>query len=230
MPRSNRLLAEFIGTFWLVLGGCGSAVLAAAFPDVGIGFAGVALAFGLTVLTMAYAVGHISGAHFNPAVTIGLWAGGRFPAAEILPYVVSQVLGGIAGAGVLYLIASGAAGFDLAAGFASNGYGAHSPGGYGLVAALVCEVVMTLMFLVIILGATDKRAPAGFAPIAIGLGLTLIHLISIPVTNTSVNPARSTGPALFVGDWALGQLWLFWVAPIVGALLAGLLYRRVAGK
>jgi aquaporin Z len=230
MPRSNRLLAEFIGTFWLVLGGCGSAVLAAAFPDVGIGFAGVALAFGLTVLTMAYAVGHISGAHFNPAVTIGLWAGGRFPAAEILPYVISQVLGGIAGAGVLYLIASGAAGFDLAAGFASNGYGAHSPGGYGLVAALVCEVVMTLMFLVIILGATDKRAPAGFAPIAIGLGLTLIHLISIPVTNTSVNPARSTGPALFVGDWALGQLWLFWVAPIVGALLAGLLYRRVAGK
>jgi aquaporin Z len=230
MPRSNRLLAEFIGTFWLVLGGCGSAVLAAAFPDVGIGFAGVALAFGLTVLTMAYAVGHISGAHFNPAVTIGLWAGGRFPAAEILPYVISQVLGGIAGAGVLYLIASGAAGFDLAAGFASNGYGAHSPGGYGLVAALVCEVVMTLMFLVIILGATDKRAPAGFAPIAIGLGLTLIHLISIPVTNTSVNPARSTGPALFVGDWALGQLWLFWVAPIVGALLAGLLYRRLAGK
>jgi aquaporin Z len=230
MPRSNRLLAEFIGTFWLVLGGCGSAVLAAAFPDVGIGFAGVALAFGLTVLTMAYAVGHISGAHFNPAVTIGLWAGGRFPAAEILPYVISQVLGGIAGAGVLYLIASGAAGFDLAAGFASNGYGAHSPGGYGLVAALVCEVVMTLMFLVIILGATDKRAPAGFAPIAIGLGLTLIHLISIPVTNTSVNPARSTGPALFVGDWALGQLWLFWVAPIVGAVLAGLLYRRLAGK
>ena len=230
MPRSNRLLAEFIGTFWLVLGGCGSAVLAAAFPDVGIGLAGVSLAFGLTVLTMAYAVGHISGAHFNPAVTIGLWAGGRFPAAEILPYVISQVLGGIAGASVLYLIASGATGFDLTAGFASNGYGAHSPGGYGLVAALVCEVVMTLMFLVIILGATDKRAPAGFAPIAIGLGLTLIHLISIPVTNTSVNPARSTGPALFVGDWALGQLWLFWVAPIVGAVLAGLLYRRLGGK
>ena len=230
MPRSNRLLAEFIGTFWLVLGGCGSAVLAAAFPDVGIGLAGVSLAFGLTVLTMAYAVGHISGAHFNPAVTIGLWAGGRFPGAEILPYVISQVLGGIAGAGVLYVIASGAAGFDLAAGFASNGYGAHSPGGYGLVAALVCEVVMTLMFLVIILGATDKRAPAGFAPIAIGLGLTLIHLISIPVTNTSVNPARSTGPALFVGDWALGQLWLFWVAPVIGAVLAGLLYRRLAGK
>ena len=230
MPMSNRLLAEFVGTAWLVLGGCGSAVLAAAFPDVGIGFAGVALAFGLTVLTMAYAVGHISGAHFNPAVTLGLWAGGRFPPAEILPYVISQVLGGIAGAGLLYVIASGAAGFDLAAGFASNGYGAHSPGGYGLVAALACEVVMTLMFLVIILGATDKRAPAGFAPIAIGLGLTLIHLISIPVTNTSVNPARSTGPALFVGDWALGQLWLFWVAPIAGALLAGLLYRRLAGK
>ncbi len=227
MPMPNRLLAEFVGTFWLVLGGCGSAVLAAAFPDVGIGLIGVSLAFGLTVLTMAYAVGHISGAHFNPAVTIGLWAGGRFPTAEILPYVISQVLGGVAGAGVLYVIASGAAGFDLAGGFASNGYGMHSPGGYGLVSALVCEVVMTLMFLVIILGATDKRAPAGFAPIAIGLGLTLIHLISIPVTNTSVNPARSTGPALFVGDWALGQLWLFWVAPIVGAVLAGLLYRRL---
>ncbi len=230
MPMSNRLLAEFVGTFWLVLGGCGSAVLAAAFPDLGIGLAGVSLAFGLTVLTMAYAVGHISGAHFNPAVTIGLWAGGRFPAAEILPYVISQVLGGVAGAGVLYVIASGAVGFDLAGGFASNGYGMHSPGGYGLAAALVCEVVMTLMFLVIILGATDKRAPAGFAPIAIGLGLTLIHLISIPVTNTSVNPARSTGPALFVGDWALGQLWLFWVAPIIGAVLAGLLYRRLGGE
>jgi aquaporin Z len=230
MPMSNRLLAEFVGTFWLVLGGCGSAVLAAAFPDLGIGLAGVSLAFGLTVLTMAYAVGHISGAHFNPAVTIGLSAGGRFPAAEILPYVISQVLGGVAGAGVLYVIASGAVGFDLAGGFASNGYGMHSPGGYGLAAALVCEVVMTLMFLVIILGATDKRAPAGFAPIAIGLGLTLIHLISIPVTNTSVNPARSTGPALFVGDWALGQLWLFWVAPIIGAVLAGLLYRRLGGE
>jgi len=230
MPMSNRLLAEFVGTFWLVLGGCGSAVLAAAFPGLGIGFAGVALAFGLTVLTMAYAVGHISGAHFNPAVTIGLWAGGRFPASDILPYVVAQVLGAVAGAGVLYLIASGSAGFDVAAGFASNGYGAHSPGGYGLAAALTCEVAMTLMFLVIILGATDARAPAGFAPIAIGLGLTLIHLISIPVTNTSVNPARSTGPALFVGDWALGQLWLFWVAPIVGAVLAGLLYRRLAAK
>lgn len=224
---SNRLLAEFAGTFWLVLGGCGSAVLAAGFPEVGIGFAGVALAFGLTVLTMAYAVGHISGAHFNPAVTIGLWAGGRFPAGEIFPYVVSQVLGAIAGAGVLYLIASGAPGFDLAGGFASNGYGEHSPGGYGLTAGLVSEVVMTLVFLVVILGATDKRAPAGFAPIAIGLALTLIHLISIPVTNTSVNPARSTGPALFAGGWALSQLWLFWVAPIAGAVLGGLIYRRL---
>jgi len=224
---SNRLLAEFAGTFWLVLGGCGSAVLAAAFPDVGIGLAGVSLAFGLTVLTMAYAVGHISGAHFNPAVTIGLWAGGRFPGNEILPYVLSQVLGAIAGAAVLYLIASGAPGFDLSAGFASNGFGEHSPGGYGMVAALVCEVVMTLMFLVVILGATDQRAPAGFAPIAIGLALTLIHLISIPVTNTSVNPARSTGPALFVGDWALGQLWLFWLAPILGAVAGGLFYRRL---
>ena len=224
---SNRLLAEFAGTFWLVLGGCGSAVLAAGFPEVGIGFAGVALALGLTVLTMAYAVGHISGAHFNPAVTIGLWAGGRFPAGEIFPYVVSQVLGAIAGAGVLYLIASGAPGFDLAGGFASNGYGEHSPGGYGLTAGLVSEVVMTLVFLVVILGATDKRAPAGFAPIAIGLALTLIHLISIPVTNTSVNPARSTGPALFAGGWALSQLWLFWVAPIAGAVLGGLIYRRL---
>jgi aquaporin Z len=224
---SNRLLAEFAGTFWLVLGGCGSAVLAAAFPEVGIGLAGVSLAFGLTVLTMAYAVGHISGAHFNPAVTIGLWAGGRFPANEILPYVLAQVLGAVAGAGVLYLIASGAPGFDLAGGFASNGYGEHSPGGYGLTAALVCEVVMTLMFLVVILGATDKRAPAGFAPIAIGLALTLIHLISIPVTNTSVNPARSTGPALFVGGWALSQLWLFWLAPIAGAIAGGLFYRRL---
>ena len=227
MSMSNRLLAEFAGTFWLVLGGCGSAVLAAGFPEVGIGFAGVALAFGLTVLTMAYAVGHISGAHFNPAVTIGLWAGGRFPAGEIFHYVVSQVLGAIAGAGVLYLIASGAPGFDLAGGFASNGYGEHSPGGYGLTAGLVSEVVMTLVFLVVILGATDKRAPAGFAPIAIGLALTLIHLISIPVTNTSVNPARSTGPALFAGGWALSQLWLFWVAPIAGAVLGGLIYRRL---
>ncbi|NJN47298.1 MAG: aquaporin Z [Candidatus Competibacteraceae bacterium] len=221
----QRAAAEFIGTFWLVLGGCGSAVLAAAFPDVGIGLLGVALAFGLTVLTMAYAIGHISGCHLNPAVSVGLVTGGRFPVGELLPYVVAQVLGAIVAAGVLYLIASGKAGFDISGGLASNGYGAHSPGGYSLMAALVTEIVMTFMFLIIILGATDKRAPAGFAPIAIGLGLTLIHLISIPVTNTSVNPARSTGPALFVGDWAIGQLWLFWVAPIVGAALAGLVYR-----
>jgi aquaporin Z len=225
MPMSKKLAAEFIGTFWLVLGGCGSAVLAAAFPDVGIGLAGVSLAFGLTVLTMAYAIGHISGCHLNPAVTVGLWAGGRHPAGEVLPYIVAQVLGGIAGAFVLYMIASGAPGFDLSGGLASNGYGAHSPGGYSMASGFLTEVVMTLMFLVIILGATDRRAPAGFAPIAIGLGLTLIHLISIPVTNTSVNPARSTGPAVFVGDWALGQLWLFWVAPIIGALVAGYLYR-----
>ena len=221
--------AEFIGTFWLVLGGCGSAVLAAAFPNVGIGLLGVSLAFGLTLLTMAFAIGHISGCHINPAVSIGLWAGGRFPAKEILPYAIAQVLGGIVAGGVLYLIASGQAGFDLSAGFASNGYGAHSPGGYSLLAALVCEVVMTMMFLLIILGATDKRAPQGFAPIAIGLGLTLIHLISIPVTNTSVNPARSTGVALFVGDWAMGQLWLFWVAPIVGAILGAAVYRFIGG-
>ena len=221
--------AEFIGTFWLVLGGCGSAVLAAAFPNVGIGLLGVSLAFGLTLLTMAFAIGHISGCHINPAVSIGLWAGGRFPGKEILPYAVAQVLGGIVAGGVLYLIASGQAGFDLSAGFASNGYGAHSPGGYTLLAALVCEVVMTMMFLLIILGATDKRAPQGFAPIAIGLGLTLIHLISIPVTNTSVNPARSTGVALFVGDWAMGQLWLFWVAPIVGAILGAAVYRFIGG-
>jgi len=225
VPISKKLAAEFIGTFWLVLGGCGSAVLAAAFPNVGIGLAGVALAFGLTVLTMAYAIGHISGCHLNPAVTVGLWAGGRHPAGEVVPYVIAQVLGAIAGAFVLYTIASGKAGFDLAGGLASNGYGAHSPGGYSLAAGFLTEVVMTLMFLLIILGATDRRAPAGFAPIAIGLGLTLIHLISIPVTNTSVNPARSTGPALLVGDWALGQLWLFWVAPIAGALIAGFLYR-----
>ena len=225
MTLSNKLAAEFIGTFWLVLGGCGSAVLAAAFPDVGIGLAGVSLAFGLTVLTMAYAIGHISGCHLNPAVTVGLWAGGRHPTGEVLPYIVAQVLGGIAGAFVLLMIASGQPGFDLAGGLASNGYGVHSPGGYSLGAGFLTEVVMTLMFLVIILGATDRRAPAGFAPIAIGLGLTLIHLISIPVTNTSVNPARSTGPAVFVGDWALGQLWLFWVAPIIGALIAGFLYR-----
>ena len=219
--------AEFFGTFWLVLGGCGSAVLAAAFPELGIGLLGVSLAFGLTVLTMAYAIGHISGCHLNPAVSIGLWAGGRFPAKELLPYIVSQLLGAIAAAAVLYVIASGKEGFDLAAGFASNGYGAHSPGGYSLQAALVCEVVMTMMFILVILGATDKRAPAGLAPIAIGFCLTLIHLISIPVTNTSVNPARSTGVALFVGDWATSQLWLFWVAPIVGALLGALAYRLI---
>src|SRR5258705_9788377 len=216
--------AEFLGTFWLVLGGCGSAVLAAAFPNVGIGLQGVALAFGLTVLTMAYAIGHISGCHLNPAVSVGLWAGGRFPANQLLPYIVAQVLGAVVAGGVLYLIASGKAGFDVSAGFASNGYGAHSPGGYSLPAALVTEIVMTMMFLVIILGATDKRAPQGFAPLAIGLGLTLIHLISIPVTNTSVNPARSTGVALYVGGWAVAQLWLFWVAPIGGSLLGAAVY------
>jgi len=219
--------AEFFGTFWLVLGGCGSAVLAAAFPNVGIGLLGVALAFGLTVLTMAFAIGHISGCHLNPAVSIGLWAGGRFPASQLLPYIIAQVLGAFVAGGVLYLIASGTAGFDVSAGFAANGYGAHSPGGYSLLAALVTEVVMTMMFLLIILGATDKRAPQGFAPVAIGLGLTLIHLISIPVTNTSVNPARSTGVAVFVGGWAVEQLWLFWVAPIVGAFLGALIYRFV---
>jgi len=221
--------AEFMGTFWLVLGGCGSAVLAAAFPGVGIGLHGVSLAFGLTVLTMAYTIGPISGCHLNPAVSIGLWAGGRFPASQVLPYFVSQVLGAIAAAAVLYVIASGAPGFDVAKGFASNGYGAHSPGGYSLLAALVTEVVMTLFFLFVIMGSTDKRAPAGFAPIAIGLALTLIHLISIPVTNTSVNPARSTGVALFVGDWAVQQLWLFWVAPIVGAVIGATAYRAIAG-
>lgn len=226
----KKLAAEFFGTFWLVLGGCGSAVIAAAFPGVGIGLLGVALAFGLTVMTMAFAIGHISGCHLNPAVSIGLWAGGRFDGKELLPYIVSQVLGGIAGAGILYLIASGKPGFDTAAGFASNGYGEHSPGGYSMLAALVSEVVMTFMFLLIIMGATDKRAPQGFAPIAIGLGLTLIHLISIPVTNTSVNPARSTAVAIFVMDWATNQLWLFWVAPIVGAILAGLLYKTVWTK
>ena len=225
MSLKNRLAAEFIGTFWLVLGGCGSAVLAAAFPNLGIGFAGVALAFGLTVLTMAFAIGHISGCHLNPAVTVGLAAGRRFPGAEVVPYIVAQVFGAIAGAGILYVIASGKPGFSTAAGFASNGYGEHSPGGYTLVAALVTEVVMTFMFLLIIFGATSKRAPTGFAPIAIGLGLTLIHLISIPVTNTSVNPARSTGPALFVGGWALAQLWVFWVAPLAGGALGGLAYR-----
>jgi aquaporin Z len=225
----KRLGAEFIGTFWLVLGGCGSAVLAAAFPGVGIGLLGVSFAFGLTVLTMAYAIGHISGCHLNPAVSLGLWAGGRFPAKDLGPYIVAQVAGAVAAAGVLVLIASGQAGFQVSDGLASNGYGAHSPGGYNLTSGFVCEVVMTLMFLVIIMGATDKRAPAGFAPIAIGLGLTLIHLISIPVTNTSVNPARSTGPAIFVGGWALSQLWLFWVAPILGGVLGGFLY-RVLGK
>ena len=228
MTLTKRLSAEFIGTLWLVLGGCGSAVLAAAYPNLGIGFAGVALAFGLTVLTMAFAIGHISGCHLNPAVSIGLWAGGRFPANKLLPYIAAQVLGAIVAGGVLYVIASGAAGFDVAKGFASNGYGVHSPGGYSLLAALVSEVVMTMFFLLVILGSTDKRAPAGFAPIAIGLALTLIHLISIPVTNTSVNPARSTGVALFVGDWAVGQLWLFWVAPIAGALLGALAYRLIA--
>jgi len=225
----NRYGAEFFGTFWLVLGGCGSAVLAAAFPEVGIGLLGVSLAFGLTVLTMAFAIGHISGCHLNPAVSIGLWAGGRFPAKDLVPYIIAQVLGGIVAGGVLYLIASGKPGFELAAGFASNGYGAHSPGGYSMEAALITEIVMTMMFLVIILGATDKRAPQGFAPIAIGLCLTLIHLISIPVTNTSVNPARSTGVALYVGDWATAQLWLFWVAPIVGGILGAVVY-RVIGK
>ncbi|MES9873220.1 MAG: aquaporin Z [Candidatus Sedimenticola sp. 6PFRAG7] len=225
MTLTKKLAAEFIGTFWLVLGGCGSAVLAAAFPEVGIGLLGVSLAFGLTVLTMAYAIGHISGCHLNPAVSIGLWSGGRFSTSELIPYIAAQVTGGLAGAAILFVIASGQAGFDTAAGFASNGYGAYSPGGYSLTAALVTEVSMTFMFLVIILGATDNRAPNGFAPIAIGLGLTLIHLISIPVTNTSVNPARSTGVALFQGDWAISQLWLFWLAPIVGAIIAGVLYR-----
>ena len=220
--------AEFLGTFWLVLGGCGSAVLAAAFPEVGIGLHGVALAFGLTVLTMAFAIGHISGCHLNPAVSIGLWAGGRFPASKLAPYIAAQVIGGIAAGAVLYIIASGAPEFDVSAGFVSNGYGEHSPGGYSLTAALVTEIVMTMFFLLIILGATDKRAPAGFAPIAIGLALTLIHLISIPVTNTSVNPARSTGVAVFVGDWAVAQLWLFWLAPIVGGVLGAKIYSVIA--
>jgi len=230
MPLTHRVAAEFIGTLWLVLGGCGSAVLAAAFPQLGIGFAGVSLAFGLTVLTMAYTIGHVSGCHLNPAVSLGLVVGGRFRAGDLLPYVIAQVAGAIVGAGVLYLIASGKAGFDLAGGFASNGYGEHSPGGYSLTAALVCEFVMTFMFLVVILGATDERAPSGFAPIAIGLCLTLIHLISIPVTNTSVNPARSTGPALFVGGWAISQLWAFWIAPLAGAACAGVAYRWISGE
>ena len=226
-----KLAAEFLGTFWLVLGGCGSAVLAAAFPELGIGFVGVSLAFGLTVLTGVYALGHVSGGHFNPAVSLGLVVGGRFPASEIVQYVVAQVLGGVAAAAVLYLIATGKPGFDVvASGFAANGYGAHSPGGYSLTAAVISEVVMTFMFLIVILGATHKRAAAGFAGLAIGLALTLIHLISIPVTNTSVNPARSTGPALFVGGWAVEQLWLFWVAPLVGAALAGVVYRAIGGR
>ncbi|MGR2889607.1 aquaporin Z [Vibrio vulnificus] len=226
----NKYLAELFGTFWLVLGGCGSAVLAAAFPDVGIGLLGVSLAFGLTVLTMAFAIGHISGCHLNPAVTIGLWAGGRFEAKEMVPYILAQVIGGVIAGGVLYTIASGQMGFDaVSSGFASNGYGEHSPGGYSLTSALVTEVVMTMMFLLVILGATDQRAPQGFAPIAIGLCLTLIHLISIPVTNTSVNPARSTSVALYVGDWATAQLWLFWVAPILGALLGAVAYKLISG-
>jgi aquaporin Z len=230
MDLSRRCVAEFIGTFCLVLGGCGSAVLAAGFPHLGIGFAGVALAFGLAQLVMVYAVGHISGCHINPAVTVGLWTGDRFPASEVVPYIVVQVLGAIVASAILYAIASGAAGFSLSGGFAANGYGAHSPGGYPLSSAIVCEVVMTFIFVFVIMGATDKRAPVGFAGVAIGLALTLIHLISIPVTNTSVNPARSTGPALFVGGWALAQLWVFWLAPIVGGAVGGICYRLLAGE
>ncbi|AMF97098.1 aquaporin Z [Vibrio harveyi] len=226
----NKYMAEVFGTFWLVLGGCGSAVLAAGFPDIGIGLLGVSLAFGLTVLTMAFAIGHISGCHLNPAVTVGLWAGGRFETKDVIPYIIAQVIGGVIAGGVLYVIATGQAGFDVVgSGFASTGYGEHSPGQYSMVAALVTEVVMTMMFLIVIMGATDKRAPQGFAPIAIGLCLTLIHLISIPVTNTSVNPARSTGVAVFVGDWAVSQLWLFWVAPIVGGILGALIYKNLLG-
>ena len=230
MKMQHRLAAEVLGTFWLVLGGCGSAVLAAAFPELGIGFVGVALAFGLTVVTMAYAVGHISGGHFNPAVTVGLWAGERFAAGDIFPYIIAQLAGAILAAAILYVVASGAPGFSVSEGFASNGYGEHSPGGYSLTAALIIEFVLTFMFLMVILGSTDARAPAGFAPLAIGLALTLIHLISIPVTNTSVNPARSTGPALFVGGWAIAQLWVFWVAPILGAVVAGFAYRWLRGE
>jgi len=230
MPLSHKLGAEFLGTFWLVFGGCGSAVFAAGFPELGIGFVGVAFAFGLTVLTMAYAVGHISGGHFNPAVTIGLWAGGRFSTNEIIPYWIAQVIGAIAAAAALYIIATGNAEFGLAAGFASNGFGEHSPGGYSIGAAMVAEIILTFFFLIIIMGATDGRAPAGFGPLAIGLALTLIHLISIPVTNTSVNPARSTGQALFVGDWALAQLWFFWVMPLIGGALGGFVYRWLGGK
>ncbi|MGR5235434.1 aquaporin Z [Vibrio alfacsensis] len=226
----NKYMAEVFGTFWLVLGGCGSAVLAAGFPELGIGFVGVALAFGLTVLTMAFAIGHISGCHLNPAITVGLWAGGRFETKDVVPYIIAQVIGGVIAGGILYIIATGQAGFDVVgSGFAANGYGEHSPGQYSLMAALVTEVVMTMMFLIVIMGATDKRAPQGFAPIAIGLCLTLIHLISIPVTNTSVNPARSTGVAVFVGDWAVSQLWLFWVAPIVGGILGALIYKNILG-
>jgi aquaporin Z len=228
--RIQKLAAELMGTLWLVLGGCGTAVMAAAFPQVGVGLLGVALAFGLTVLTMAYAIGHISGCHLNPAITVGLWAGGRFPAGEVVPYIIAQIVGAVIGAGILYLIASGKAGFDPSAGFAANGYGVHSPGGYSLLAAMICGVVMTFMFLAVILGATDARAPAALAPVAIGLCLTLIHLISIPVTNTSVNPARSTGPALFAGGWAIAQLWLFWLAPLAGAALSGLVYRALFAR
>ncbi len=227
MSMGKRFWAEFFGTFWLVFGGCGSALLAAGFPGLGIGFVGVALAFGLTVVTMAYAVGHISGGHFNPAVSAGLVAGGRFPAKDLLPYVVAQVIGAVAAAAVLYVIASGKSGFDASAGFASNGYGAHSPGGYSLLAAVVTELVLTAFFLIVICGATDKRAPAGFAPLAIGLALTIIHLVSIPVTNTSVNPARSTGQALFQGGWALGQLWVFWLVPLIGGVVGGLIYKAL---
>lgn len=230
MPMTKRLAAEFIGTLWLVLGGCGAAVLAAKFPGLGIGFAGVALAFGLTVLTMVYAIGHVSGGHLNPAVTVGLWAGGRFPVRDVVPYIIAQVLGGIAGAGILYLIASGQPGFDVHAGFAANGYAEHSPGGYSFTACLITELVMTFAFVFVVMGATHGAAPKGFAPIAIGFCLTLIHLISIPVTNTSVNPARSTGPALVAGGWAVPQLWLFWVAPLVGAAVAGVTYRWVGGE
>lgn len=227
----NKYLAEAFGTFWLVLGGCGSAVLAAGFPDVGIGLLGVALAFGLTVLTMAFAIGHISGCHLNPAVTVGLWAGGRFETKDVAPYIIAQVLGGLIAGGILYVIATGQAGFDVVgSGFAANGYGEHSPGQYSMLAALVSEVVMTMMFLIVIMGATDKRAPQGFAPIAIGLCLTLIHLISIPVTNTSVNPARSTAVAIYVGDWAVSQLWLFWIAPILGGVLGAVIYKNLLGK
>ncbi|MCS0418515.1 aquaporin Z [Vibrio diabolicus] len=227
----NKYLAEAFGTFWLVLGGCGSAVLAAVFPDVGIGLLGVALAFGLTVLTMAFAIGHISGCHLNPAVTVGLWAGGRFETKDVAPYIIAQVLGGLIAGGILYVIATGQAGFDVVgSGFAANGYGEHSPGQYSMLAALVSEVVMTMMFLIVIMGATDKRAPQGFAPIAIGLCLTLIHLISIPVTNTSVNPARSTAVAMYVGDWAVSQLWLFWIAPILGGVLGAVIYKNLLGK